>query len=55
MRCVVDEFSDRVLVGEIYLPVDRLVAYYGKDLSGVHLPLNFALLSAPGTRAQLRS
>jgi alpha-glucosidase len=47
MRRVVDEFRDRVLIGEIYLPVDRLVAYYGKDLSGAHLPFNFALLSAP--------
>jgi alpha-glucosidase len=24
-----------------------LVAYYGKDLSGAHLPFNFALLSTP--------
>ena len=47
MRCVVDEFDDRVLIGEIYLPVDRLVAYYGRELSGAHLPFNFALLSAP--------
>ena len=30
MRRVVDEFSDCVLIGEIYLPVDRLVAYYGR-------------------------
>ena len=47
MRRVVDEFEDRVLIGEIYLPVDRLVAYYGRDLTGAHLPFNFALLSAP--------
>lgn len=47
MRRVVDEFDDRVLIGEIYLPFDRLVAYYGSDLSGAHLPFNFALLSAP--------
>ena len=47
MRRVVDEFDDRVLIGEVYLPVDRLVAYYGNDLSGAHLPFNFALLSAP--------
>ena len=47
MRSVVDEFSDRVLIGEIYLPLDRLVAYYGRGLSGVHLPFNFSLLSAP--------
>jgi alpha-glucosidase len=47
MRGVIDEFEDRVLIGEIYLPFERLVAYYGKDLAGAHLPFNFALLSAP--------
>ncbi len=47
MRRVIDEFDARVLIGEIYLPFERLVAYYGKDLSGAHLPFNFALLSAP--------
>ena len=46
MRRVLDEFPDRVLLGEIYLPVDRLVAYYGRDLDGVHFPYNFALLTA---------
>jgi hypothetical protein len=25
-------FPDRVLLGEIYLPIERLVAYYGRDL-----------------------
>src|SRR3984893_12179357 len=47
MRRVVDAFEDRVLIGEIYLPIHRLVAYYGEDLLGAHLPFNFALLSAP--------
>jgi alpha-glucosidase len=47
MRRVIDEFDARVLIGEIYLPFDRLVTYYGKDLAGAHLPFNFALLSAP--------
>jgi alpha-glucosidase len=47
MRRVMDEFGDRVLIGEIYLPYERLMSYYGKDLSGAHLPFNFALLSAP--------
>jgi alpha-glucosidase len=47
MRCVVDEFDSRVLIGEIYLPAERLVAYYGENLAGAHLPFNFALLSAP--------
>ena len=45
MRRVIDEFDDRVLIGEIYLPLNRLVAYYGNDLGGAHLPFNFALLS----------
>jgi alpha-glucosidase len=47
MRRVSDEFADRVLIGEIYLPIDRLVTYYGRDLAGVHLPFNFHLLGAP--------
>ncbi len=46
LRRVIDEFPDRVLIGEIYLPVDRLVAYYGHDLGGAHLPFNFALVEA---------
>jgi alpha-glucosidase len=46
LRRVVNEFEDRVLIGEIYLPVERLVAYYGTNLEGVHLPFNFQLLHA---------
>jgi len=45
-RRVIDEFEDRVLIGEIYLPVERLVAYYGASLEGVQLPFNFQLLQA---------
>jgi alpha-glucosidase len=45
MRRVLDEFPDRVLLGEIYLPIERLVAYYGRNLDGVHFPYNFALLT----------
>ncbi len=45
MRRVTDAFGSRVLIGETYLPLHRLVAYYGNDLGGAHLPFNFALLS----------
>jgi alpha-glucosidase len=45
MRRVIDEFNDRVLIGEIYLPLHRLVAYYGNNLAGAQMPFNFALLS----------
>ena len=44
MRRVLDEFADRVLIGEIYLPIERLVTYYGKDLAGADLPFNFQLI-----------
>jgi len=38
--------SSRVLIGEIYLPLDRLVRYYGSgpQLSGANLPFNFTLI-----------
>ena len=44
MRSVIDQFSDRVLIGEIYLPVAQLMTYYGKHLEGANLPFNFHLL-----------
>ena len=47
MRAIADEFGARVLVGEIYLPVERLMDYYGtRDAPGVHLPFNFQLIGA---------
>ena len=47
MRKVVDEYANRLLIGEIYLPIGKLVTYYGrKNDSGVHLPFNFHLVSA---------
>jgi alpha-glucosidase len=45
MRRVSDEFDARVLIGEVYLPLHRLVAYYGNDLAGAQMPFNFTLLS----------
>ncbi len=47
MRRVADEFGDRVLIGEAYLPLDRLMRYYGESLGGFHLPFNFHLLRTP--------
>jgi alpha-glucosidase len=44
MRGVIDAYHDRVLIGEIYLPVQKLVSYYGKDGDGANLPFNFQLL-----------
>ena len=53
LRRVSDEYDDRLLIGEIYLPPARLVAYYGKDLEGVHLPFNFSLLETRWDAATL--
>jgi alpha-glucosidase len=47
MRKVLDQYSDRMLVGEVYLPIERLVAYYGKGGDGVHMPFNFQLVTLP--------
>ena len=40
-----DRLDARVLIGEIYLPLQRLVTYYGNNLAGAQMPFNFALLS----------
>jgi alpha-glucosidase len=45
MRAVADEYHDRVLIGEIYLPLERLVRYYGDHDDGLHLPFNFTLVT----------
>ena len=47
MRKVIDSYPDRVLIGELYLPLERLVAYYGMNTDGAHLPFNFQLLQTP--------
>jgi alpha-glucosidase len=48
MRGVIDEFDERVLIGEIYLPIPQLLTYYGRgDQPGAHLPFNFQLITLP--------
>jgi alpha-glucosidase len=47
MRALFNEYEERVMIGEIYLPVERLVSYYGLERPGVHLPFNFQLIHAP--------
>ncbi|HVO31042.1 MAG TPA: alpha-amylase family glycosyl hydrolase, partial [bacterium] len=45
LRRVFDAFPERVMVGEIYLPPERLAAYYGTPAAPeCHLPFNFSLL-----------
>ena len=53
MRRFVDAWPGRVLIGEIYLPLERLVRYYGEGLQGVQLPFNFLLLKTPWDAAAI--
>ncbi len=45
MRETADAYPDRVLVGELYLPVEDLMNYYGGG-RGVHMPTNYSLILA---------
>lgn len=53
MRAVLDSYEERMMIGEIYLPVNKLVSYYGTDNKGAHLPFNFQLLSLPWDSQQI--
>lgn len=54
MRALADSYAgDRVLIGETYLPVKRLAAYYGPHGEGVHLPFNFKLIQTPWDAAEV--
>lgn len=46
MRMVLDEYDSRIMIGEIYLPIHKLVTYYGPSNNGAHLPFNFLLIAA---------
>jgi alpha-glucosidase len=54
-RRVVEEYDERMLVGEIYLPVERLMAYYGASGKGAHLPFNFQLLQLPWNARKIKA
>jgi alpha-glucosidase len=48
IRSVLDEFGDRVAIGEIEaMEWDAWAQYYGKDNDGVHLPFAFKLIETP--------
>lgn len=43
LRATADEYENKVLIGEIYLPIPELVAHYGQQ-DEFHLPFNFHLI-----------
>ncbi|MGB7787042.1 MAG: alpha-amylase family glycosyl hydrolase [Salinimicrobium sp.] len=55
MRDLTDQYDETVLIGEIYLPINELVSYYGKDNEGAHLPFNFQLIELPWDARQIEA
>ncbi|RXK87478.1 DUF3459 domain-containing protein [Filimonas effusa] len=53
MRQLLDTYHERMMIGEIYLPINKLVMYYGAGNNGAHLPFNFMLLSLPWDARQI--
>src|SRR5438552_12777298 len=51
MRAIVDRYGERVLIGELYLPLTSLIRYYGEQLDEAHLPFNFQLVTMPTWQA----
>jgi alpha-glucosidase len=54
MRDVLDGGGEKLLIGEIYLPVERLIAYYGENCCGAQLPFNFQLIELPWDAQQIK-
>ena len=55
MRQVLDSYPERMMIGEIYLPIHKLVTYYGTDNNGAHLPFNFMLVTLPWNAQRIAS
>ena len=43
-RSLLDKYKDKVMIGETYLPYDKLIQFYGKNNDECQLPFNFHLL-----------
>jgi alpha-glucosidase len=54
MRAVLDEYDERMMVGEIYLHNEDLIKYYGQNYDECHLPFNFQLILLPWQAATVR-
>ena len=55
IRSVIDEYTDRVSIGEIYLrPRSHWVRFYGQELDELHMPFNFDLLEQRWNATDMR-
>lgn len=54
-RALADSYGDRVLIGEVFLPDERLAQWFGTpELPEVHLPVNFHLIENTWDAAVLK-
>jgi len=53
-RALLDQYPDRVMIGEIDLPMAELMAYYGRVRDECHLPTHFGLLHVPWRAVDVR-
>ncbi len=54
-RRLLDEYEERMAVGEVYLEnIQDWASYYGKQLDELHLPFNFRLIRTPWNAAAVR-
>jgi alpha-glucosidase len=54
-RRLLDEYEERMAVGEVYLEdIQDWASYYGKQLDELHLPFNFRLIRTPWKAAAVR-
>jgi len=55
IRQTLDEFNDRVGIGELWGSLDRWVLYYGQNEDELQLPFNFRLMEVPFTAEAMRA
>lgn len=55
MRKVADEYPDRLLAGELYLPLEEVALFYGREKPELHLPLNLRLCWTSWDRDEWKS
>src|ERR1700761_907441 len=56
LRNVLDEFGDRVAIGELdVMPWQEWASYFGADLDELPLPMNFSLIETPWTAEAIAS
>lgn len=55
IRKTLDEFDDRVGIGELWGPMERWVRYYGEKGDELQLPFNFRLMYQPWSAQAMRA